>query len=734
MIDFGTVKPGTTLYIPFATYDSNDPTASVTMTGLAVTDIEIYSNGGTTQRASDSGYTLLDTDGTDFDGLTGIHGISVNLADNTTAGFYAAGNQYWVVLSSVTVDAGTISGILATFRIGYPEAIINTTIATLASQTSFTLTAGPAEDDALNGMWCIIHDVASAVQLGRAIISDYVGSTLTVTLSAATTFTAAVTDNISIMGLAPIQPTVAGRTLDVTATGGAGVDWANVENQSTSVNLSATTTNLCNTITTYTGNTVQTGDNYARLDEIMDDGTAVFDRTTDSLQAIRDRGDAAWITGGGGGLTQSVNPILAVPPVIDLANTASVRIGIILTNTLDDLPTTAEITPGTITIARKAQGGTTWSNVVAAAAMSEQDGFVYYDEVFDTGTGYAVGDMIRIQFESVSITADSNTYNITGATGVYVYSYIIEPMRGTDSAALASVCTEARLAELDAANLPATTDNIETDTQDIQSRLPAALVGGRIDANTGAISGDATAADRLEAWLDTFVTATLTAGSTTTGTLPTATYGDLEGSLFAVISGTGSGQSTTVASFNDTTDVITFVDTLTTALDNTSVVIVIPFGRSIIDTSNPIDANIVQVGGVAEDLPTATALATVDTNVDAILVDTNELQTDWVNGGRLDLLIDQIITDIAALNNLSAAQVNAEVVDALATDTYAELSAVPAATSTLADKINWLFVLARNRMQQTATTQTLRNDADSLTIATSTHSDSAGTYTRGEWT
>jgi hypothetical protein len=35
-------------------------------------------------------------------------------------------------------------------------------------------------------------------------------------------------------------------------------------------------------------------------------------------------------------------------------------------------------------------------------------------------------------------------------------------------------------------------------------------------------------------------------------------------------------------------------------------------------------------------------ITTVDTVVDAILVDTNELQTDWVNGGRLDLLIDAI--------------------------------------------------------------------------------------------
>jgi|GEM_PF-5481368 len=35
---------------------------------------------------------------------------------------------------------------------------------------------------------------------------------------------------------------------------------------------------------------------------------------------------------------------------------------------------------------------------------------------------------------------------------------------------------------------------------------------------------------------------------------------------------------------------------------------------------------------------------TVDTNVDSVLADTNELQTDWTNGGRLDLLLDGVKT------------------------------------------------------------------------------------------
>lgn len=40
---------------------------------------------------------------------------------------------------------------------------------------------------------------------------------------------------------ASLYPTTAARTLDVTATGGAGIDWGNVENQGTTVGLTATT-------------------------------------------------------------------------------------------------------------------------------------------------------------------------------------------------------------------------------------------------------------------------------------------------------------------------------------------------------------------------------------------------------------------------------------------------------------------------------------------------------------
>jgi hypothetical protein len=236
IVDLGTVRPGSTIRIPFNSFDKDDGSA-ITMTNYAAADLLVYKDGNTTERASTAGYTAT----TDFDGKTGKHLAIIDLADNTTANFWNAGSEYLVAIDAVTVDTVTVGGWIARFRIGHPGAWIDTTIATLSSQTSFTLTTGPAEDDAINGRYVIIHDIASAVQCGQGIVLDYTGSTKTVTLVAGTTFTAAAGDNISIMDLAPLQATVVGRTLDVSATGEAGVDWANVGSPTTSLALTGTT-------------------------------------------------------------------------------------------------------------------------------------------------------------------------------------------------------------------------------------------------------------------------------------------------------------------------------------------------------------------------------------------------------------------------------------------------------------------------------------------------------------
>jgi hypothetical protein len=145
-----------TVYLNFASYDSNG--ASVTLTGLATSDIEVYKNGSTTQRSSDAGYTVS----TDFDTITGIHAISIDTSDNTDAGFFAAGNDYVVIISSVTIDSQTVSFVAGSFSIenrfmrGTDSAALATDLATVDTNVDAILvdtgTSLPADIAALNNL------------------------------------------------------------------------------------------------------------------------------------------------------------------------------------------------------------------------------------------------------------------------------------------------------------------------------------------------------------------------------------------------------------------------------------------------------------------------------------------------------------------------------------------------------------------------------------------------------
>ena len=81
-----------------------------------------------------------------------------------------------------------------------PTLLQNTTIATLASQTSFTLTAGSADDDAYNNAIIVITDSVTAEQKAVGWVSNYVGATKTVTLTTdPAIFTMAVGDIVDII-------------------------------------------------------------------------------------------------------------------------------------------------------------------------------------------------------------------------------------------------------------------------------------------------------------------------------------------------------------------------------------------------------------------------------------------------------------------------------------------------------------------------------------------------------
>lgn len=109
--DFDTTE---TVIIPINTFTSDDPTASCTITDFAAGDVEIHKDGSTTQRSSDSGVSVS----INFDGITGNHIISIDLSDDTDAGFYANGSRYLVRIEGVTVDAGTLNAWVGGFSIG----------------------------------------------------------------------------------------------------------------------------------------------------------------------------------------------------------------------------------------------------------------------------------------------------------------------------------------------------------------------------------------------------------------------------------------------------------------------------------------------------------------------------------------------------------------------------------------------------------------------------------------
>ncbi len=114
--DFDLAMTGPVVFM-FNTFDSNDPSASVALSGIAITDIEIYKNGVATTRSSTSGYVLLDTDGIDFDSHVGIGGCSIDIDDNDDAGFFAASAEFDVIVASITVDSATVNFHAGSFSI-----------------------------------------------------------------------------------------------------------------------------------------------------------------------------------------------------------------------------------------------------------------------------------------------------------------------------------------------------------------------------------------------------------------------------------------------------------------------------------------------------------------------------------------------------------------------------------------------------------------------------------------
>jgi len=262
---------------------------------------------------------------------------------------------------------------------------------------------------------------------------------------------------------------------------------------------------------------------------------------------------------------------------------------------------------------------------------------------------------------------------------------------------------------------------IETDTQDIQGRLPSALVGGRMDSNLSAIGNDAQSATDLKDFADAGydpitnkVQGVVLVDTTTTNTdmvsePPTAvairTEMDTNSTkLIDILADTNELQTDDVpgliGALNDvsTTEVKAQADQalVDIHLDHLLAADYDPATKPGTATAllNELVESDVGVSrftaNALEQAPTGGSAPTVveirqemdanSTQLAAIVADTGELQTDWADGGRLDNILDAraASSEISALNDISPAEVNTEVASALATydgPTHAELQA-----------------------------------------------------------
>lgn len=580
----GTVRPGSTIEVMFNTYDSNDPSASVAIAAFVAGDIEVYKDGSVTQRASDSGYTLLDTDGIDFDGHVGVGGFSIDLADNTTAGFWASGSRYKVVVGPVTVDAAVINFVAATFRIGYPDAIFNTTILSLTSATQFILTVGPAEADVFIGCPVLLHDVASAVQFAFGVVSDYIVTTKEVFLAATPVgFTPVATDNIAFF-----MPSNVGA-------------W-----------------------------------------------NGVLLSTTDPLPTAAADAAGGLIISDAGGLDADAQAASVTAIEVDTGTTLDGRIpAALVSGRMDASVDATGFEQGAI--------DNIWDEPLTGASHNDP-----------TSAGRRLRQVEEsFIFASGVIATVTNGHTFTLDTGALANAdyYIgarlqIEEGTGAGQSRLIIAYSVGRVAILDS------DFDTNPDTSSLYSVVAADVHVSLSDA------------DLAEGFVAVYTnTTTITLDST----IAVATTDFYVGEIIVFTHGTGAGQAREITAYTSGR-VVTMSPALVTALDTTTVwhimaAVSIP---EIVDevwdeaqsahvaagSMGAIATETAAIQAVTDLLPDAGAL----NDLAAILADTNELQADWTDGGRLDLLLDLVATTADLLDKLGAVNEAAAAGDPSATE------------------------------------------------------------------
>jgi hypothetical protein len=277
----GDYATSTTIYNKFTTYR---PSTGAPFTLAGTPALSVYKDNSTTQ--STAGVTLT----ADFDSVTGLNHWAVDTSADGT--FYSTGSSFDVVITTGTVDSiSAVGSVVGSFTLNKVSALrpttagrrldVNvageagidwaniggqTTIQNLSATTFSTSQVVASVTGAVGSVTGSVGSVTATVSAdvvsvsGDSAAADNIerwfdgtvgfgtsGSVITGSLSGSVGSIG--TDGITAASIATsalddkgnwLKPTVAGRTLDVTLTGAAGIDWGNVENQGTLVDLTNT--------------------------------------------------------------------------------------------------------------------------------------------------------------------------------------------------------------------------------------------------------------------------------------------------------------------------------------------------------------------------------------------------------------------------------------------------------------------------------------------------------------
>lgn len=300
--------------------------------------------------------------------------------------------------------------------------------------------------------------------------------------------------------------------------------------------------------------------------------------------------------------------------------------------------------------------------------------------------------------------------------------------------------------------------SIAADLAEIEGETDAIGTGVTV---SGYAAGQDTAVRRGTAQAGGASTITLDSGASATDHL-------YEGLTVALLSATGVGQARIITGYVGSTKVATVTPAWTTAPDATSVFALLQgqvdveawkgaaapantgdaFARLGAPAGASVSADIAEVEGETDTiLANTTGITfTVANQVDVNVVDWKGAAAPAMTGDAFARLGAPAGASIAA--DLAEIEAETDGIAAIPTsngtnqtgDTYAlltgantELAAVPASTATLVDMLRWLFILSRNKLTQTATTQLVRNNADGATVGTATVSDDGTVATRGKF-